>query len=194
MKKNISALFLGSFFLISLVLPLEVAAQTTDPDLATASIPANSILPMDTVIKGAPPGTTVDCLRFLKQPNLRVNVLKNVPVDYKGVFLTPKSVKDPATYQITSPRDTAMSCGIKTGRIDMWLIPYYIVRVIDFALLLSGILAVLFIVIGGYLFIVGSYTDEKEKGKKTIMYALLGLALSLLSYTVVNLIMLFATS
>lgn len=189
MKKNISALFLGSFFLISLILPLKVAAQASN-----SPIPANSILPMDTAISGAPDGTTVDCLRFLKQPSLRAKVLKNDPVSFSGVFLTKKSEKDPGTYEITSPRDTAMSCGIKTGRIDLWLIPYYIVRVIDFGLLLSGILAVLFIVIGGYWFIVGSYTDEKEKGKKTIMYALLGLALSLLSYTLVNLILLFATS
>lgn len=190
MKKNISALFLGSFFLISLVLPLEVAAQTTDPNLATADMPANSILPMDTVL---PNGVTVDCLRFLKQPSLRKKVLANESVSYPDVYLDSQNKRNAGPYEVNA-RDTAMSCGIKTGRIDMWLVPYYIVRVIDFALLLSGVLSVLFIIIGGYLFIAGSYTDEKEKGKKTIMYALLGLALSLLSYTLVNLVLLFATS
>lgn len=109
------------------------------------------------------------------------------------IFLDKNGKKISQTFTINA-RETALSCGIKTGRIDMWLIPYYLVRVIDFALLLAGLLSVLFIIIGGYHFIIGSYTDDKEKGKKTIMYALGGLVLCLLAYTLVNLLLLFVTS
>ena len=125
-------------------------------------------------------------------------ILKGNDKNKKISFLDPKGrvVIDPSVLSgfSISARGTALSCGIKTGRIDMWLIPYYLVRVIDFGLLLAGLLSVLFIVIGGYHMIIGSYTEDKEKGKKTILYALGGLALCLLAYTVVNLILLFVTA
>lgn len=91
-------------------------------------------------------------------------------------------------------RSEVLSCGIKTGRIPLWLVPFYVVRAIDFLLLLSGVLAVLFIVIGAYRWIIGSYADDKESGKKTVFYAIGGLVLSLLSYTIVQVVLFLVTS
>lgn len=189
MKKIFSALFL-SIFLVCILIPSLVSAQD-------ATSQPTSLLPTDTGT-GIPDGYSVDCMRFLKRPGLKQEVAEDkilIAGTAKVAFLDKngKKAKDDKKFNVNA-RETALSCGIKTGRIDMWLIPYYLVRVIDFGLLLGGLLSVLFIVIGGYHFIIGSYTEDKEKGKKTIMYALGGLVLCLLAYTMVNLLLLFVTS
>ncbi len=87
-----------------------------------------------------------------------------------------------------------ISCAVKTGRFHLWMFPFVIYYAIRFLSLLAGMLCVLFIVIGGYHFALGPVVDEKEKGKKTILYALGGFALSLLAYTIVNLVQVAVTS
>lgn len=61
-----------------------------------------------------------------------------------------------------------------------------ITRVLKILLTLAGIVAVLFIIIGGFLYIT-SYGNEQqaEKGKKALQYALMGLGIVILSYVLV---------
>lgn len=195
MKKNLLALFVG-IMLVATFIPSLVLAQETPVQIQNSTQQPTSLLPTDAGTGTLPPGVTLDCVRFLKRPTLRAEVITNAILpagDAKVIFLDKNGLKVKESYDI-NPREMALSCGIKTGRIDMWLVPFYLVRVIDFGLLLAGLLSVLFIVIGGYHFIIGSYTEDKEKGKKTILYALGGLALCLLAYTIVNLILLFVTA
>ncbi len=201
MKKNLLALFVG-IILASTTVPSLVLAQETPAQVQDTTQQPTSLLPSDAAT-GIPDGYSIDCIRFLKRPELRKEVSGDITIkgndttkkisflDAKGKVVTDKTKL--SSFSI-SARGTALSCGIKTGRIDMWLIPYYLVRVIDFGLLLAGLLSVLFIIIGGYHMIIGSYTEDKEKGKKTILYALGGLVLCLLAYTIVNLILLFVTA
>jgi len=189
MKKILLALFLG-IILSSALIPSLVLAQD-------ATQQPTSLLPTDASTTGTiPAGYSVDCIRFLKRPSLRKEVINNDILyagDAKVVFLDANGLRAKDSYDINA-REMALSCGIKTGRIDMWLVPFYLVRVIDFGLLLAGLLSVLFIIIGGYHWIIGGYTEDKEKGKKTILYALGGLVLCLLAYTIVNLLLLFVTA
>lgn len=83
-------------------------------------------------------------------------------------------------------RNDLLGCGIKTGEIGLDMIPFYISYVANFLLGLSGLICVLFIVIGGYHYVIGGLTEEKEKGKNTIKHALMGLGISLLSWTIVT--------
>lgn len=83
-------------------------------------------------------------------------------------------------------RNDLLACGIKTGEIGLDMIPYYISYVTNFLLGLSGLICVLFIVIGGYHYVLGGLTEEKEKGKNTIKHALMGLGIALLSWTIVT--------
>ena len=87
-----------------------------------------------------------------------------------------------------------LTCAVKTGNIHMWMIPYFIKYLAEFLIGIAGILCVLFIVIGGYQLTLGTLIEEKEKGKKTITYALIGLALVLLSWTIVNIVLFLVTS
>ena len=89
----------------------------------------------------------------------------------------------------TPDRDNLLACGIKTGRISLQMVPFFVTRIADFILSLIGLLCVLFIVIGGYQYIVGGLTDQKEKGKNTIKHALMGMSIAILSWVIVTAVM-----
>ncbi len=91
-------------------------------------------------------------------------------------------------------RNLLLGCAINTGRITFGMLPYFITYIANFLLSLGGIIAVLFIVIGGYNYIWGGITDQKEKGKKTILHALMGLLVGILSWVVVQVIITAVTS
>lgn len=91
-------------------------------------------------------------------------------------------------------REEVLGCAIITGRVSFSMIPYYITYIANFMLSLGGIIAVLFIVIGGYYYIYGGVMDQKEKGKKTVIHALTGLVLGILSWVIVQVIITAITS
>lgn len=90
---------------------------------------------------------------------------------------------------LASAREDILACAIKTGRASLSLIPYFITYIINFALGMVGLISVLFIVIGGYRYVVGGLGEDKEKGKKTISSALMGMGLALLAWSIVNIIL-----
>ncbi|MBU0667918.1 pilin [Patescibacteria group bacterium] len=90
--------------------------------------------------------------------------------------------------------DPLLGCAIKTGRISLQMIPFFIKYIANYLLSIVGILAVLFIVIGGYMYIYGGLTENKDRGKKYIYHALLGMAIALLSWVIVTIIIAAVTS
>lgn len=87
-----------------------------------------------------------------------------------------------------------LGCAVKTGRIRLFMVPYFITYLIQFLLSLAGLVAVFFIVYGGFKYTTGGITEDKEAGKKTIMHALIGLVVSLSAWIIVNLIQVALTS
>lgn len=60
---------------------------------------------------------------------------------------------------------------------------------IKFILIFAGLVAVLFLIIGGYQYIISGGNEEAaEKGKKTITNSVIGLIIIILSYTIVTVI------
>jgi len=89
----------------------------------------------------------------------------------------------------TSERETVLACAIKTGRIHFWMVPYFIVYIIEFLIGISALIAILFIVIGGYQLVISGADDtQKDSAKNTIKHAIMGVTLTLIAWTVVNLI------
>ena len=86
-----------------------------------------------------------------------------------------------------------LPCAVKTGNIELWMIPHFIMYMVETVLGLAGLVAVLFMVIGGYQYAIGGMTEERDKGKKTIMYALGGMVVAMLAWAIVNLIQLALT-
>lgn len=68
-------------------------------------------------------------------------------------------------------------------------------RVIDIALYVSAIVAVIFVIYGGYQYIYAGGNDETAKaGRKTLVNALIGLAIIVLSYIIVQVVYRFLTN
>lgn len=95
-------------------------------------------------------------------------------------------------------RDTflrkVLGCAIASGRTRLFMLPFFLVYIIEFLLQIAGLIAVLFVVIGGYRYVLGGITEDKESGKKTITHALVGLVLSLSAWIIVNFIQVALTS
>lgn len=64
-----------------------------------------------------------------------------------------------------------------------------IVYVIRIMLLFAGLVAVLFVIIGGYFYITAQGdTEQAEKGKNTLVNAIIGIVVVILSYVIVNVV------
>ncbi len=60
-------------------------------------------------------------------------------------------------------------------------------RAIDMILLVAGVLSVIFIMIGGFIYVINAgQEDMQTKAKATIMYAIIGLLVVFISYAVVE--------
>ncbi len=163
MKKILSTILVFMFVFMEtlLVYPISVFAQKANEKPRQMS---TTILPEGNAI------THEECIEML------VNLDKE---------------QDPVTIfkeKSAIDRETILSCGIRTGRIHFWMIPYYIVYIIEFLIGISGLIAILFIVIGGYQLVISGATDQKDNAKNTIKHALMGLALVLIAWIVVNVI------
>ena len=90
--------------------------------------------------------------------------------------------------------EALLGCALKTGNIQFWMVPYYIVFALEFVIELAGLIVVLMILVGAYYYIAGGLTDDKEKGKTIITHALGGFVLTLSSWIIVNIILLALTS
>ncbi len=82
----------------------------------------------------------------------------------------------------------------RTGRFELYDLGTYVQYLIELLIFFAGGISVLFIVIGGYKYMIGSMSDDKEAGKKTIGYALGGFAVSVLAWTIVNFLQVWLTS
>lgn len=86
-----------------------------------------------------------------------------------------------------------LGCAIERGELQFWMMPYLLDYTLEFVIALAGLFVLLMILIGAYYYIAGGVTEDKEKGKKIITYALGGYALLLSSWILVNILLLALT-
>lgn len=87
-----------------------------------------------------------------------------------------------------------LGCALKLGEIQFWMIPYFVVFILEFVIDLAALIVVLMILVGAYYYIAGGITDDKEKGKTIITYAIGGFVLVLTSWILVNILLLALTA
>lgn len=84
---------------------------------------------------------------------------------------------------------------IQTGKIHYRDIPYIIGHIIKFLLSVGWALAVVMIIYGGYQYVLGGFgAVDKEKGKKTLIYSVAGLAVATFAWFMVDTFIAFITS
>jgi hypothetical protein len=116
---------------------------------------------------------------------------KSVSVDCTTLMNDLQITADPVTAfkeKSTNKKNDILSCAIITGKIKFWMIPYFIVYFIEFAIGLSGLVAIFFLVIAGFQYIMSGASEAQDKAKGTIKNALIGLVIVLVAWVVVNLI------
>ena len=86
-----------------------------------------------------------------------------------------------------------LGCGIITGDIHMWMVPYYIRYLLEFIIGIAGLIAVGGIVYGGFVYIFSGVSEDTDKGKKAITYGIIGMVLTLLSWAIVNIVIALVT-
>lgn len=127
-----------------------------------------------------------------------------IVTDEQGKPVTPehdvvKAVRDKQSFVAYVNGDkaklqAALGCAIKTGRIGLFMMPYFVTYLIQFLLQIAGLIAVLFVVYGGFQYVKGGVSEDKDSGKKTLTHALVGLVVSVSAWIIVNFIQVALTS
>lgn len=87
-----------------------------------------------------------------------------------------------------------LACALKSGNIRFWMVPYFILNMVEFAVSIAALLSILMIIVGGYFYMYGGLVDDKEKGKTILKYAIGGLVLTTLSWVIADVILATLTS
>lgn len=154
---------------------------------AFANSPGGSVLPN--------PGDKVslnDCrviLNFIDFPDNETKIKNDLFVERKTINSIPgvDSVKG-----LTD--EVFLGCGIKTGDIPLWFVPFYVRYFLEFVIGLSGLVAVCGVIYGGYLYLFAGLSDDKDQGKKAIMYGVAGFIMTLVAWAIVNIVMSLLTA
>lgn len=77
---------------------------------------------------------------------------------------------------------------IVTGNIQLSDIPQYIAYLIQFLIAIAGTVALIGVMMGGYFYVIGSISEDKDKGKTKIKNSLIGFSVAILSYIIVDLV------
>jgi amino acid transporter len=82
--------------------------------------------------------------------------------------------------------DCSQLNGVRCDSVDL---TGAIIRVLKYVIGIAGLIAVAFLILGGFRYMTSAGNEEMvEKGKKTIINALIGIAVVILSYVIVGLI------
>lgn len=114
-------------------------------------------------------------------------------IDERKYYLSERADYEYVAGGFTFTANDILACGIKTGDIHLWMIPYYVRFILEFVIGIAGLVAVGGIVYGGYLYLFAGVSDEKDKGKKSIMYGVAGMIITLIAWAVVNIFVSFFT-
>lgn len=107
------------------------------------------------------------------------------PVQAQGVTGCPTGSPDCAQKGLTDIGE-AFPGGVKDANYSIKDIAR---KVIEWALYLAAIIAVVFIIIGGFMYITSAGNDgQAKKGRDTLVNALIGLAIIILSYLIVQVV------
>ena len=105
---------------------------------------------------------------------LGISIFANTPVFAASNICSNSSVSDEVK--------AAAGCGGTTGTLDSAL-----TSILNAIILIMGIVAVIFIIIGGVNYITSSGDSNKvKKAKDTILYSVIGLVICALAFVIVN--------
>lgn len=123
----------------------------------------------------------------------------NLSIDECKVLMNEVSMDSSRSKERFASRDdvyvgNVLACAVQTGDVRLWMVPYYVRYVLEFIIRVGGLVAVGGIVYGGYFYMFGPVIDDKERGKKAVVYALAGIVLMSVAWAFVNIVISFLIS
>lgn len=114
-------------------------------------------------------------------------------------FLLPVSAVGSAILPMLASAQSKVDQGLSDGRFQQYFgsaglsssasLTDLIFAIIRILLLLSGMIAVVFVIIGGYQYVTSAGNEESaEKGRKTVTNAIIGIIIIVLSYVIISVI------
>jgi len=91
-------------------------------------------------------------------------------------------------------RNDVLGCALVTGRISFMYLSIFVSYALNMMAIIAGSVSMLFIIIGGYQYIIGSLTQNTDDAKKTITNAIIGLILSTAAWIIVNIVLAIVSS
>lgn len=82
----------------------------------------------------------------------------------------------------------------RTGDFTWIDIINFLLHIIQLLLSLAAVLAIILIMYGGFQMVFGSIVDDKESGKKTIQFSIIGLIVTLSAWIMVDILVSFLTN
>ena len=90
---------------------------------------------------------------------------------------------------ITDNVSNLLGCAVATGRVSLWMLPYFIQYFCNYLLGMVSLISLLFVVIGGVMYTVGEAIEKKGAGVTYIKNALIGMATAFLAWSIVSVIL-----
>lgn len=168
-KKFLVLLFVGMFLFGNLSV---VALAATEGDYNEATPP--SVLP------SAGAMTTEKCQKVMSYVNAHVDEIRQQIADrIITIVIEGVGVLDDVG---------VLGCGIKTGDIPLWMVPFFMRYILEFIIGIAGLICVGGIVYGGFVYMFAGIGEDKTKGKKAIEYGIIGMVMSMLAWAAVNIV------
>jgi hypothetical protein len=124
--------------------------------------------------------------------NIKSLSLRSVVVAAAFAALSPELMAQGIS--ILPPDGTIDGMNIANGDVHMVHLPALVLYWIQVLLSVAGGFAVVMVMVGGVQYMIGSVSNDKEQGKKTITYAIGGLVLAFFAWWIVELIQVWMTS
>lgn len=97
-------------------------------------------------------------------------------------------------WSIIPDEDEGLKKAFQTGEFSLDLIMKFGFYIIQTLIELAGVVAVIMIMVGGYRYVIGSLSEDKESGKNTLKFSLIGFAVAVLSWIIVDFVITFFTT
>lgn len=136
-------------------------------------------------------GTTTDDLdnnQDLSKYDDLIQNLNDEEVNFDGLLPSARYVDEDGNIVENTGKAGELGRKIEEGTIELKDIPIFIVKAIDFITKLGLSIAVIALIYGGGQYMFSEILGTKEAAKKTILYAIGGIAVMLLSWLIVNIV------
>lgn len=185
---------------LNLIFPLAVHAQPANPEAPERF--TRSILP-ESQVRGASNCrlviTRFENIYFFELDNieeLNASEIGSISRFFQALEKL-KTFEDPFFGGIPFSelnQNDILGCALLTGRIKMFYLSIFIAYALNMMAILAGSISMLFIMIGGYKYVLGSLTQNTDEAKKTIINAIIGLLVSTGAWIIVNIVQTIVSS